>query len=153
MKVYRLGRKSYPEYLSGKGAAIRGARWNSVGVEMVYTASSRSLAQSEVSVHLTLATLPDDYMMVSIDIPDDLAIDEVDVKTLPPDWDIFPPTIITQHIGDDFIRTGSSPILKVPSAIVQGDFNFILNPYHPEFKRIKIETVEIFPINKRLFRP
>ncbi len=64
MNVYRLGRKSYPGYLSGKGAALRGARWNSIGVEMLYTASSRAVAQSEVAAHFTLATLPDDYVMV-----------------------------------------------------------------------------------------
>jgi len=61
MKVYRLSRLRYAGFLSGKGAAIRGARWNSVGTEMIYTAQNRSLAMAEVVVHLTLGTLPDDY--------------------------------------------------------------------------------------------
>ncbi len=152
MNVYRLGRKSYPGYLSGKGAALRGARWNSIGVEMLYTASSRALAQSEVAAHFTLATLPDDYVMVTIDIPDDVKITVIDLNHLPPEWDAFPPSLSTQLIGDEFIRTEKSAILKVPSAIVQGDFNYVLNPYHPEFKRIKINSLESFPISKRIFR-
>ena len=66
MQAFRLSREKFASPLSGKGAAIKGARWNSIGVELIYTASNRSLAMAEVAVHFTLATIPDDYMMVTI---------------------------------------------------------------------------------------
>jgi RES domain-containing protein len=78
MEAYRLSREMYASTLSGKGAAIKGARWNSIGVEMIYTASNRSLAMAEVAVHFTLATLPSDYMMITIFIPDDISLSKVE---------------------------------------------------------------------------
>ena len=72
MQVYRLSREKFARPLSGKGAALKGARWNPIGVELIYTAQNRSLAMAEVAVHFTLATLPDDYSMTSIYIPDEI---------------------------------------------------------------------------------
>jgi len=77
MEAFRLTRAKFANLLSGKGAAIKGARWNSIGVELIYTASNRSLAMAEVAVHFTLATLPADYMMVTINIPDSVSVQEV----------------------------------------------------------------------------
>lgn len=151
MKVYRLARAPYANSLSGKGAAIKGARWNSIGVEMIYTASNRSLAMAEVAVHLTAATVPDDYMMVALSIPDELEVDEISGSLLSEGWNAFPYTTSTQTIGDDFIRTNKTALLKVPSAVVQGDFNLLLNPYHPDFKKIAIEQIEKFPFDSRIF--
>ena len=151
MKAYRLARKPYANSLSGKGAAPHGARWNSVGVEIIYTASNRSLAVAEVGVHLTAATVPDDYMMVTIDIPDDLEIQQVLAASLPDGWNVFPYSTATQSIGDDFILNNRVPVLKVSSAVVQGDFNLLLNPYHPAFKEITIEQTERFPFDSRMF--
>jgi RES domain-containing protein len=74
MEVYRLSREKFAGTLSGKGAATKGARWNSVGVELIYTAANRSLAMAEVAVHFTLATLPDDYVMVTIFIPGSISL-------------------------------------------------------------------------------
>jgi len=68
MEVYRLSREKFARELSGKGAALRGARWNGAGVEVIYVATNRSLAMAEVAVHLSLATMPSDYMMVSFRI-------------------------------------------------------------------------------------
>ena len=151
MKAYRLARKPYANSLSGKGAALKGARWNSIGVEMIYTALNRSLALAEVVVHLTAATVPDDYMMVVLDIPGDLEIQEILTTSLSDDWNIFPDSRETQSIGDEFIRENRIPVLKVPSAVVQGDFNLLLNPYHPAFQAITIEQIERFPFDSRMF--
>lgn len=90
MRVFRLSRKKYANDLNGKGAALFGYRWNSKGVEIVYTAESRALAISEVSVHLTLATLPNDYMMVEIEIPDSLTFEKIDVNSLEVGWNSYP---------------------------------------------------------------
>lgn len=151
MRVFRLSRVKYVDDLSGRGAALFGYRWNSKGIEMVYTAQSRALAMAEVAVHLTLATLPDDYMMIEIEIPDGIEFATIDVNTLELDWNSYPYSLKTQQIGDDFVRSGNACVLKVPSAVVKGDFNFLLNPNHPDIKKIKIIRTMEFPFDQRIF--
>jgi len=152
MQVYRLSREKFANTLSGKGAAIKGARWNSAGVEIIYTASNRSLAMAEVAVHFTLATLPVDYMMTTIFIPDDIPLQRLQLTDLPNDWNTFPHPKKTQTIGDTFINDNEYCILEIPSAVTQGDFNIIINPNHIDFKRIKILSNEKFPFDKRIFK-
>jgi len=151
MKVYRLSRLRYAGFLSGKGAAIRGARWNSVGTEMIYTAQNRSLAMAEVAVHLTLGTLPDDYVMITIEIPDDIKIGSIGNEVLPPDWNNFPHPVSTQKIGDAFVFENNFCAVMVPSVVTKGDFNILINPKHSDFERIEVLEVEAFPFDKRIF--
>ena len=103
MEVYRLDRKIYSASLSGIGAAKKGARWNSIGVEMIYAAENRSLAMAEVAVHLTLATLPPDFIIMTIFIPNDISQFFLNVSSLPINWNSNPHDISTQKIGDKFI--------------------------------------------------
>lgn len=152
MKVFRLSRKKYPTELSGKGAAAYGARWNSPGIEMVYTAESRALAMAEVFVHLSLAMMPDDYLMLTIDIPSDVSIKVLDLFSLPEDWADSPYNYETQLIGDRFITSREACILKVPSSVVQGDYNYLLNPYHADFFKISIVEINDFIIDRRMIK-
>lgn len=151
MRVFRLSKRKYANSLSGKGAALSGNRWNSKGTEIIYTAESRALAMAEVAVHLTLATLPSDYVMMEIEIPKAINIRELDRKNLCFNWNVHPPSVLTQRIGDEFIADMYTCVLKVPSAVVQGDFNYLLNPHHSDFKNIKITNVSDFPFDKRIF--
>ncbi len=80
MEVFRLTRKKFPIELSGKGASISGARWNSKGTEIVYCAQSRALAMAEVVVHLSLAVVPKDFVMLTIIIPEDIIVNELDTN-------------------------------------------------------------------------
>jgi len=152
ISAYRLARKKYPIELSGKGAALRGARWNSPGTEIIYTAQSRALAMAEVAVHLTIATLPNDFVMLEIGIPESVTIAELDTDDLPKDWNAFPHPASTQRTGDNFVREQASCILQVPSAVVKGDYNLLINPAHADFPQIKILSWEDFPFDKRLFK-
>ncbi|CAM4058057.1 MULTISPECIES: RES family NAD+ phosphorylase [Flavobacterium] len=152
MEVFRLANKKYPIELSGIGASITGARWNSKGNEVIYTAQSRALAMAEVVVHVTLATMPSGFAMLTVFIPDDLFIEEINVKKLPLGWNSFPELIDTQKMGNEFIRKKKSAVMKVPSAVVKGDSNYLLNPYHEDFHRIKIIHQEDFPFDKRIFK-
>jgi RES domain-containing protein len=153
MRVYRLSRKKYPDHLSGKGAATYGARWNPAGIELVYTADSRALAMAEVSVHLSLAMMPDDFIMITIEIPSSVSILAVEEESLPEGWNDFPYNIETQSIGSHFVSGGGSCVLKVPSAVVQGDFNYLINPVHADFKRISTVAQNDFLIDRRFFNP
>ncbi len=152
MEVFRLTREKFSTSLSGKGAAIFGARWNSIGVELIYTAANRSLAMAEVAVHFSLATLPSDYMMMTIEIPDDVNISEIDNEKLPPNWNEFPHPSSTQIFGDNFVSESKYCVVKIPSVVTQGDYNLLINPKHPDFSKIIIKSVEKFPIDKRIFR-
>ena len=151
MRVYRLSKRKYANALSGKGAALSGNRWNSKGTEIVYTAESRSLAMAEVVVHLTLATLPSDYVMMEIDVPDTIKIKVLDIAKLDFPWNVHPPHKQSQKIGDRFIASMQACVLKVPSVVVQRDFNYLLNPFHSDFKDIKIVNVSDFLFDKRIF--
>jgi len=152
MEVYRLTREPFAHTLSGKGAAIKGARWNSAGVELIYTAANRSLAMAEVAVHLTLATLPADYMMVCIEVPDELSYKKVEVRDLPLNWNAFPHPASTQSFGDQFVAENKFCLMRIPSVVTQGDYNFLINPHHPLFSKISIKSIEKFPFDRRIFR-
>jgi RES domain-containing protein len=152
MEVYRVARQKFAGNLSGKGAAISGARWNSVGVEMIYTAANRSLAMAEVAVHLTLATLPGDFLMLTIHIPDDVSVQKIRIEDLPTYWNNFPHIAATQKIGDQFVSENKCFLLQVPSAVTRGDYNYLINPNHPDIKRIKIISAEKFPLDHRIFK-
>lgn len=151
MEVFRLTREPFAYSLSGIGAAIKGARWNSAGIEMIYTSANRSLAMAEVAVHLTLATLPKDFMMVTIEIPRNIKIKKLNAKKLPPLWNVFPHGVRTQKIGDAFVYENKYALMQVPSAVTQGDHNLLINPKHPEFSKIHIKKVEKFPFDNRIF--
>lgn len=151
MEAFRLSRKKFANTLSGKGAAMKGARWNSPGTEIIYTASNRSLAMAEVAVHLTIATLPADYMMITIFIPNDISLVKLNPSDLPFNWNLFPPPSADQVVGDQFILDNKYCVMQIPSAVTQGDFNLLINPFHFDFKRIKIVSVEDFGFDQRLF--
>ena len=153
MQVFRLIRKRYAsEPLSGRGAANFGARWNSVGVELIYTAANRSLAMAEVAVHLSVGTMPDGYLMATVDVPDDISRYQLDARNLPPGWSVFPYIAATQKIGDQFVANSQHCVLQVPSVVTSGDHNYLLNPNHPEFRRITIVSLDEFEFDKRFVK-
>jgi RES domain-containing protein len=152
MEVFRLSREKFAKDFSGKGAALKGARWNSPGVELIYTASNSSLAMAEVAVHFTYATLPGDYMMITIFIPDDISILKLRPTDLTTDWNAFPHPMSTQTVGDQFIAGHRYCLLQIPSVVTQGDYNILINPNHPEFSKIRIISAEKFPFDKRIFK-
>lgn len=152
MEVFRLTKAKYAKVLSGKGAALFGNRWNSKGVEMIYTSQSRALAMAEVLVHITINQLPKDYKMLSIDVSDVLKIQTLKNAELPMHWHKHPAGIKTQEIGDQFIMENKYCVLKVPSAVVFGDYNYLINPYHKDFKKITIKRITDFPIDERFLK-
>lgn len=151
MTIFRLTRQKYAHELSGYGASLFGNRWNSKGIKMIYAAESRALAMAEVVVHITLANLPSDFMMVEIDVPDSLSIGVIERTKLAENWNAHPFQYFTQQMGDEFIRNQEHAILKVPSAVVKGDYNYLINPIHPEFKNIYIKNASHFPFDHRIF--
>ena len=107
---------------------------------------------AEVAVHLTLATLPDDFVMLTIEIPDDIKIQVLNSNLLQSDWNTFPFPVSNQKTGDKFIRDNLFCVLKVPSSVTKGDFNYLINPQHPDFCKITIVSTEDFPLDRRIFK-
>ena len=145
MRVYRIEREKYLETtLKGVGAALtEGYRWNSLNTHLVYTAESRALATLEVSIHIDLSEdLPTDRFYVEIDIPEDIEILELKIDELPENWDSKPPILETQYIGDDFVTQNNAAVLKVPSSIVPPEYNYLINPNHPDSKKIKVISTQ-----------
>ena len=133
---------------TGEGAARTGGRWNSRGVPVVYTSSTKSLAALESLVHLNP---PVRFKYVAIRVKfDDALVETVPLKVLPPNWRVEPPPPSSQRIGDDWVLEGRSAVLALPSVIVSGEPNFLLNPAHPDFKRISIGKPERFTFDPRL---
>lgn len=153
MKVYRIERGKYlDQTLEGIGASKSdGFRWNSRNTYLVYTAESRALALLEIAVHLDLSEdLPGDRYFVVINIPDKVKITTLNLQDLPLDWDSKPPDIKTKFIGDDFVKSKVSAILKVPSSIVHQEFNYLINPHHPDSREIKIVSKQRLVFDQRL---
>ena len=155
MRVFRIEREKYLEStLLGIGASLsKGFRWNSLNTRLVYTSESRALATLEVAVHLDIQEdLPNDRYYVGIDIPDSLEILEVHLDDLPIGWDSKPPSLITQIIGDMFVRGMDAAVLKVPSAIVPVEHNYLINPFHQDIKKISVFSVNRMSFDSRMGR-
>jgi RES domain-containing protein len=133
----------------GRGAAQNPGRWNGAGVQVVYTAESRSLASLEVLVHTE-----DTRVLAAIKwatIP--VYIDDVFIEItapLPEDWRRLPTPRSTQELGSRWVSESRSVVLRVPSIVVDGEFNYLLNPRHPDFARLKIGEPRPFSFDPRL---
>jgi len=149
MILYRLTKCIYADDLSGIGARLFGGRWTSVGKPVTYLASSCALAVLEVLVHLQPLMLPDDFCQMDIEVPDNSLV-TINTTDLPSNWkDVSPPDIL-KKIGDNFISQQKYLILKVPSSIVPTEHNYLLNPLHPDIKKVKIIKKEPFDFDSRL---
>lgn len=147
MKVYRITLAEYSDRLFASG---RPARWNSKGVFVIYAASSRSLACLENVVHRSGEGLNGLFRTMVIDIPSEIEILETAHRDLPSDWKAFENQYLTRQIGDYWVRTGESAVMKVPSVIIPEEHNFIINPAHPDFSKIKLLESSEFLFDPRL---
>lgn len=147
MQVFRIGLAKYANSLTASG---RAARWNPNDLEMIYTAGSRSLACLENIVHRNQIGLNQSFKVMTIEIPDDLLILNITQKNLQEGWTEFHHMPITQKLGEDWIKEEKSAILKVPSAIINAEYNYLINPQHIDFKSIKLLKSETFVFDKRI---
>lgn len=147
MKVYRITLKEYADELFASG---RKARWNSNGVFMIYAASSRALACLENVVHRSGEGLNESFRTMVIQIPDEMVVPEVNTYELPVNWKDFDQQYVTRSIGDQWIKSQKSAVLKVPSVIISEEHNFLFNPAHHGFTNIQLEAVDPFIFDPRL---
>lgn len=140
--------KHAADAFSGAGAARTGGRWNSRGLRVVYTSATQSLAVLETLVHLNPIVLFK-YVVFRIDF-DARFVEQLNAAQLPRDWQAQPASPSTRLIGGAWLRAARSVLLAVPSVIVPGELNYLINPLHPDFNRITIAKPTPFAFDARL---
>ncbi len=150
MYVYRISKCRYIDDLSGTGASLHSGRWHHKGTFILYTAQSASLAMLESVVHIT-TMVQLNLCMVCLDIPEE-SIASISTEQLPDNWFINPPPDSIKQTGDRFIKNKKHLALKVPSAVMPEEFNVLLNPSHPHFKKIKILYSRTLRLDERLVK-
>ena len=135
----------------GKGAMLCGGRWNSPGMPVVYLAESRSLAILETIVHLGSEDTPTGFEMGEAAF-DSTFVEVFDPSRLPATWNSELGSPELKRVGDDWLTGGTSAVLKVPSVVVPVEFNYLLNPKHPDFFKIRCVQPQPFSIDFRLWR-
>ena len=147
--AWRVVKRKYArDALSGEGAKLFGGRWSSPGVPLVYTAESQSLAALEMLVHLESADLL--FYYVIFEVTFDRSLMQDPDHALPKGWDAEPVPNKIRAIGDRWATEKTSPVLRVPSAIVPAEHNFLLNPRHPKFASIQIGRQKPFRVHPKL---
>ena len=117
---------------------------------MIYTAASRALACLESVVHRSRRGIIGEYKVMLIEIPSQLKIEKISFEDLPENWFTYQHLEICNKIGDRWLRKKNSGVLKVPSAIILNEFNYLINPEHPDFKKIKLSRIEDFRFDPRI---
>lgn len=136
--------------VDGEGAARYGGRWNSRETRVVYTSESRALAALETLVHID-RSIPFGWVLLRCDLPEAL-IRELPGPDLPADWRSEPATAATREIGDRWVQEGRSAVLRVPSILIPEEANYLLNPAHRDFRRIRFATPVPFAFDPQAFR-
>ncbi len=135
----------------GEGARILGGRWNSPGTRMVYTSATAALAALEMLVHLGRGMTLPAYVLIACHFEPSLVTD-IEASRLPRNWRSYPAPPELQTIGDDWAKRGTSAVLRVRSAVVNKESNYLLNPEHSDFAKIRIKAAEPFALDLRLMK-
>jgi RES domain-containing protein len=156
MRVWRICRRRYADAaFSGEGPRLFAGRWNPARVAMVYASSHLSLAAIEVFVHLEVRTEPDDLVAVGAELPcsesELLPAARVLFAKLPKDWRRLESQSL-RKMGADWIAAGRTLALMVPSAVIEDEWNVLINPAHPEMAGVKIHGKKPFRFDARMFR-
>jgi RES domain-containing protein len=148
----RLWRISDFVDLTGRGGLLEGGRWHFERRRVAYLADHPASALLEVIAHLELDPddFPDSYQLFAVDAADEIAVEMIEAQDLPSDWTTHPRT--TQELGDRWLASGRTALLRVPSAIVPFAWNWLLNPLHVDGSRIRIGDVVRARFDPRLFK-
>ena len=148
MIVYRITKAKYKNDISGMGAKLYGSRWNPTGVPVLYAAENISLAVLETLVHLEQFELPTEYWLLKIQLPGGVKISSIEISKLKKNW--INDEAYTQYIGTQFINNGQSLMIAVPSAVINEECNYLINPAHKDFTKIRIQSTREFNFDTRL---
>jgi len=147
MQVYRITLSKWSSELVASGNP---ARWNSKGKFVLYTAATRALACLENVVHRSGEGLDSRFHVMVISIPNTLKISKLLSGDLPDNWKDYSSYSDCQALGDNWYEQERTAVLKVPSAIIPEECNYLLNTKHPDFSKIDLMQTEEFFFDQRL---
>jgi RES domain-containing protein len=149
-RAWRITKRRYlASAFDGEGARQFGGRWNSSGHAAIYVSETRALATLEILAGLQAPAVIPAYVLIGVEFDEEL-ITEVEVEALPSNWRTSPPDPATQIIGDRWLARASSLVSRVPSALVPGELNYLINPGHPDFDRLQIGMPEELHLDPRI---
>jgi RES domain-containing protein len=151
-RAWRLTRRKHQSTaFNGEGSARAGGRWNRRGTRVAYASDSRALTVLEYLVHVDPLNAPADLVFIECVFPDALVVKVESLGKLPADWKSYPTPISTQNLGTEWVKSGQSAVLSVPSTLVSGR-NYLLNTQHRDFSQMTTGSVEDFVFDERLFK-
>jgi RES domain-containing protein len=150
MKIYRLAKKDYIHDFSGEGARLYGGRWNRKGTPCFYASENAALCLLEFTVQYNKEALPHDVVMAEIELPNNLKVTEITSEELPNGWNKIGENYATQRFGTEFFKHFNNIGFKVPSVVSPFGFNYILNPMHKDFPKIKLIGEKEFILDARI---
>jgi RES domain-containing protein len=152
IRLYRILRKAYAHSpFDGEGAYRYGGRWSSSGTRLSYTSEHQSLAMLEYFVHMDPADPPEDLILASADVPDNVSRERIQATVLPSNWRDTPAPAALVRFGDQFATKARSCCLVVPSALSPRENNWLLNPQHADFGKIVVLPAEPLSYDRRMF--
>jgi len=150
IRAWRVVQEPFAETaFNGDGARLYGGRWNRPGTRVVYCSESISLATLEILVNLDFGQALRQYVSIPVDFADGLC-EKITPSQLPQDWTSDPPPILTQQVGSNWIAAGSSVVLAVPSVVIGAETNYLINPMHADFSRLKVGNASPLKFDPRL---
>lgn len=143
MLLYRIGKTKHACDLLGMGAKINGGRWNNEGVPCIYLSENRALSLLEFTAHTNIETLPVDLSLTTLEVPEH-SLRQLPVSELPTSWLQLPPCKKSRDFGSSLLAKTDALLLKIPSSLIEQEFNFILNTQHPLISSVKILAITSF---------
>jgi len=150
MIVYRITKSKFSADLSGTGAALFPGRWNKYGTPVLYTGETKEIALLEIIVNATSMVM-NDLDILTLEIPED-SISEFKTADLPKNWTHYPAPTKLADLAQEWIATGKTIALKVPSCIIETSHNYILNCNHTDYKLVKVLDHSKFQLDTRLIK-
>ena len=150
MEVFRISAPRYAQSLTASGVANR---WNLAGQYIIYTAATASLACLENVVHRSGEGLASRFAVLRLEVPDTLAVEELTLSDMPPDWQLPSAYARCQPLGAAWYRRQAAAVLRVPSSIIAHEHNYVLNAHHPDFTQVRIAGREEFTFDPRIKAP
>jgi RES domain-containing protein len=151
VRVFRICRKPFARVpLEGRGGLFASGRWHTPRRLIVYTSESLALASLEILVHCDLDLVPADLMAIEILVPDDLRLTKLSASKLPRNWRKYPAPSSLQKLGNAWLDAAGTCVMRVPSAIIPTESNFLINPRHADIRKLKVLQKFDFRFDPRL---
>ncbi len=150
MRLFRIARSEFIRDITGAGARLYGGRWNLKGTALLYTSETRALAALEYLVHVSMDLAPRGLSILRIDVPEEVAARTVEPDALPADWRSYPSPQELAVLGTRWAESNETLLLRVPSVLVEEEYNVLVNPAHPDFVRIRAGRPSPFALDPRL---